>query len=163
MFADSPDSTLYWKDLELTATLAGGCARKCQTLILSRGKVEAIVGTRPGKHAVDDSKMMWEPDLLTRYPNTQGPLKGRRRASMICVPVMDVRGAVAGVVQVARTLDFHELKGNKGYPKPFRYACQKSPKRGLNPKRDLLTLGSSARGPRPLSTSSRRLFPGSWL
>ena len=102
MFTEAgPDaSSMSWIDLELTATLAGGCARKGQTLIISRGKVEALVAARPRLHAGDEKGMMWAPDLLTQYPNTQGPLKGRRRASMICVPVLDVRGAVAGVVQV---------------------------------------------------------------
>jgi len=38
---------------------------------------------------------------------------------MICMPVLNLRGAVAGVIQVARTLDHHESKGNKGWPKPF--------------------------------------------
>jgi len=44
--------------------------------------------------------VLWEQDLLTQFPNTAGPLKGRRRGCMICVPLFDAHGGVAGVVQV---------------------------------------------------------------
>jgi hypothetical protein len=47
MFAAHDSATapgaLQWIQLELDATLAGGVASKCKTLILSRGKVHPTV------------------------------------------------------------------------------------------------------------------------
>ena len=54
-----------------------------------------------------------------RYANTAGPLKGLRRGSMLCEPVLSVSGNVAAVVQVVRSKDQHEAEGNVGFPQPF--------------------------------------------
>ena len=61
----------------------------------------------------------WDEDLLVRYANTAGPLKGLRRGSMLCEPVLSLSGNVAAVVQVVRSKDQHEAEGNVGFPQPF--------------------------------------------
>ena len=113
-----------WSFLEFSESLAGAVASKGLTMTMARGAVELLP---EGGSRTKQSKRVkgawtaeyWEKDVLQRFTNAAGPLKGRRQGSMICAPVLDSHGRVKGVVQVSRFLEFSQDKGHRGLPKPF--------------------------------------------